>query len=495
MEKKSLFLLQGLLSQMGDRMWFFAAYLLLAKAFPSEKILLGGVYGLSIAVTAAFFSSSIGLWIDKTPRLRAAITLLCVQNLSVAMCAGVQILGLLKLFPENLDPWFIGLATCLACIGHLASIGMQIVLERDWVPQVFNGENLTSVNAWIRRIDQAAMLMGPALAGPLIGYDAIIGASLIAAWNIISLIFEILIMRRLYHETPSLQQSPSTRINEAKKSSSIIAWLKSWSKWSKSKIFIPGLALAVLFANVFQLSYIAQAYIATHCISDNLMGLVWMVAGIFGLLGTSLYEVTVKNHGLVWAGVVGALMHLFCVLGTIVGLFVPGSPYVVYREMNNQTCGAHFTPGMNSTDFPFELDQNNFALSFKSECDPVPSLWSIGTLIVSCTLSRCGLWLFDLAVNQMFQEWVSEDKRGVISGAQNGMQNLFDCVHFGIVFVWPTQCHFGHAMILTALMMIGGYFFFFAAVARGTFDKVEKEEKPSSREDEAVILTQHNNLT
>ena len=148
---------------------------------------------------------------------------------------------------------------------------------------------MTSVNAWIRRIDQAAMLMGPALAGPLIGYDAIIGASLIAAWNIISLIFEILIMRRLYHETPSLQQSPSTRINEAKKSSSIIAWLKSWSKWNKSKIFIPGLALAVLFANVFQLSYIAQAYIATHCISDNLMGLVWMVAGIFGLLGSRFY--------------------------------------------------------------------------------------------------------------------------------------------------------------------------------------------------------------
>ena len=55
----------------------------------------------------------------------------------------------------------------------------------------------------------------------------------------------------------------------------------------------------------------------------------------------------------------------------------------------------------------------------------------------------------------MFQEWVSEDKRGVISGAQNGVQNVFDCVHFGIVFVWPTQCHFGHAMILTALMMIG----------------------------------------
>ena len=87
---------------MGDRMWFFAAYLLLTKAFPFGKILLGGIYGLSIAVTAALFSSSIGFWIDETPRLRAAITLLCVQNLSIAACAGVQIFGLLKLFPEDL---------------------------------------------------------------------------------------------------------------------------------------------------------------------------------------------------------------------------------------------------------------------------------------------------------------------------------------------------------------------------------------------------------
>ena len=75
-------------------------------------------------------------------------------------------------------------------------------------------------------------------------------------------------------------------------------------------------------------------------------------------------------------------MHLLCVLGTIVGLFVPGSPYIVYRQMNNETCGAHFKPGMNATDFPFELDHNNFALSFKSECDPVPSLWSIGRVVI-----------------------------------------------------------------------------------------------------------------
>lgn len=89
------------MSQLGDRMWFFAAYLLLAKAFPSEQILLGGIYGLSLATSAALFSSSLGAWIDRTPRLKAAFVLLCAQNLSVAACASVQIVGLLSLLAPS----------------------------------------------------------------------------------------------------------------------------------------------------------------------------------------------------------------------------------------------------------------------------------------------------------------------------------------------------------------------------------------------------------
>ena len=136
----------------------------------------------------------------------------------------------------------------------------------------------------------------------------------------------------------------------------------SWSKWSRSKVFVPGLALAVLFANVFQLSYIAQAYIATHCISDELMGLVWMAAGVCGLLGTGLYEVIVKSRGVVAAGVIGAVLHSIFVIGTIIGLFLPGSPYLLYRQIEQPeaTCSASasFTPGMNETVFPFELEKD-----------------------------------------------------------------------------------------------------------------------------------------
>ena len=55
------------------------------------------------------------------------------------------------------------------------------------------------------------------------------------------------------------------------------------------------------------------------------MGFAWMAAGVFGLLGTSFYEIIVKSYGVVSAGVAGALMHLFFVIGTIGGLFIKGS--------------------------------------------------------------------------------------------------------------------------------------------------------------------------
>ena len=89
---------------------------------------------------------------------------------------------------------------------------MQIVLERDWVPQVFSSsEELTSVNAWMRRIDQLAMLLGPAAAGPLIGFNAVFGATLIATWNVVSLFAELMIMFTLYKQTRSLREPLEVR--------------------------------------------------------------------------------------------------------------------------------------------------------------------------------------------------------------------------------------------------------------------------------------------
>ena len=141
------------------------------------------------------------------------------------------------------------------------------------------------------------------------------------------------------------------------------------------------------------------------------------------MLGTSLYEFVVNRIGLVFAAVIGAIFHSFCVIGTIVGLFLEGSPYVLaaaYDSSENDSSNVSCSNLELYT--PIELDNQNFtnlkrfALDGSVECHlPQWSLVSISTLIGFVALSRCGLWLFDLAVNQMFQEWIPKDQVNLIS--------------------------------------------------------------------------------
>ena len=105
----------------------------------------GAIYGLAIAVSTAVFASSVGSWIDRTPRLRAAIILLIVQNLSVAIAAIIEIFGITQMLHSPVSNYvMIGFVTLLGCTGMLGHVGVSIVLERDWIPQVFKGEGLSS---------------------------------------------------------------------------------------------------------------------------------------------------------------------------------------------------------------------------------------------------------------------------------------------------------------------------------------------------------------
>ena len=119
--------------------------------------------------------------------------------------------------------------------------------------------------------------------------------------------------------------------------------------------------------------------------------------------------------GLVNCAILGAVLHFSFVLGTIGGLFVEGSLYqmetlsetaeVCLDQLNSTAwLDAQMTGAMpNITD-------GNFIKSFDSPCIPTDSTQSILVMLFCCALSRCGLWIFDLAVNQMFQEWVSAEQ-------------------------------------------------------------------------------------
>ena len=78
------------------------------------------------------------------------------------------------------------------------------------------------------------------------------------------------------------------------------------------------------------------------------------------------------------------------------------------------------------------------------------------------------------------------------------MQYFFDCVHYGLVFVWSEQCEYGNGVIITAfLMLLGrhhsqlynllipvGYGSFIQqGLAKKEHEALPTNDKPTSRED------------
>ena len=82
------------------------------------------------------------------------------------------------------------------------------------------------------------------------------------------------------------------------------------------------------------------------------------------------------------------------------------------KNANSNTLSIKFK--MNETaleNYEFKpTDEDNWIMDYSTPCTPPESILSILIMLFACALSRVGLWTFDLAVNQMFQEWVDKDK-------------------------------------------------------------------------------------
>lgn len=62
-----------------------------------------------------------------------------------------------------------------------------------------------------------------------------------------------------------------------------------------------------------------------------------------------------------------------------------------------------------------------------------------------------GLWLADLTVNQLQQERVPEDIRGLIGGTQQSLNQFFDMLRYILIIVLPRMHQFGFHVCLSVL--------------------------------------------
>jgi iron-regulated transporter 1 len=90
-------------------------------------------------------------------------------------------------------------------------------------------------------------------------------------------------------------------------------------------------------------------------------------------------------------------------------------------------------------------------------------------LVVGVTVSRLGLWGFDLSVQYLVQEDVPETTRGSFSAIEASLQNLFELLSFAttIVFARPEQFKFPVYISAGAVAVSAACFAHFVREKRG----------------------------
>ena len=67
------------------------------------------------------------------------------------------------------------------------------------------------------------------------------------------------------------------------------------------------------------------------------------------------------------------------------------------------------------------------------------SYGSVSIFLAGIILARFGLWIVDLTINQILQERVAEDRRGVVNGVQDSINNTFDLLKCVFVILLPSE--------------------------------------------------------
>ena len=128
-----------------------------------------------------------------------------------------------------------------------------------------NDDRLAQINAVFRTIDLTTLTLAPLTAGLVFDLGSTRAAAhFLAAWNLVSVIFEYLLLKSIYHEYPQLSRKKifeekkedyeegKTKIDEESCNpfSRLVEAFQSWIMYMKYPIRNAGLGLACLYMTV-----------------------------------------------------------------------------------------------------------------------------------------------------------------------------------------------------------------------------------------------------
>lgn len=253
-----------------------------------------------------------------------------------------------------------------------------------------------------------------------------------------------------------------------------------------------GFSLASIYLTVLGFSGVTSSYFLTQGLRFDLIGVLQGVGAIFGVSGTIVYPLLRKKFGTIRTGLFGISTQLLILSFSVAAIIVPSN------RVSSEATG-YYSPKCNetvieintsiSTLMPFDVYPTPTIRASDSSVVPSVSLMpSIAQNVTSQSNSagnnialilmligvvgcRVGLWIFDLAVQQLVQEKVVEEERGVVSGVMNAMISIMDMLHYVLVIAAPRPEHFTALTAISFSMVFLGWLLYsiYVRKARGHF--------------------------
>jgi len=226
--------------------------------------------------------------------------------------------------------------------------------------------------------------------------------------------------------------------------SKLLLSVRSLGTYRSLSTCLPGFSLALLYMTVLSFDSVTRAYVIEQGLSEAILGILNGLGAALGILSTLLYPGFVKRLGLVRTGVIGFWSEFSALVFCLFSLITPGTLFTPIQNYVLGSCPSNsFSTNTNYTMDGNIIDWIIYPCSYGKI--------SVLLLVLGITVNRFGLWLADLTVNQLQQERVPEDIRGLIGGTQQSLNQFFDMLRYILIIVLPRMHQFGFHVCLSVL--------------------------------------------
>ncbi|KAH9908683.1 Ferroporti-1 [Xylariomycetidae sp. FL2044] len=402
-------------------------------------------------------------------------------------------------------------ALALGIIERLSASANVISMERDWVVAVAAspGEgryDLTHLNAVMRRIDLVCKLIAPVVVAAVISAlgSVRVGVVFTGLTSLLSFPIETLSARRVWRSSRRLQkprlvvareslaggESSNSGVMRRNWGMRLQGYFRGFALYFNTTVWIPSVALSLLHFNMLTWRATFITYLINVGYSLNTITIARAVGSLFEISST-----VITPRGIVYLGKKAQIRSLAAGGGdeAAVGL-MDGSPAEDQQQQQQESRDVRTLIGLQRlglwgitwqtlNTIPVVLSIYALSTTTTAPNSPTPahhpeaagggasSLTASNplttfVLFAFLSLSRLGVWVFDLTTQQLTQTLVPPTRRAAFAGAENAITNVFELLGAAAAIAFPRAEQYRGLAAASLATVVGSWGLYAAWVRR-----------------------------